>query len=299
MKTLSGIRDAGTILLVLIGVALGQVKSDFPNSAVHVSGRMIDSSGAPLPNQTLNFSNFKITGREEVRTAQTDQDGRFAFSAVSGIPYEFYVTITGLQSASKGIGTIEAVGGQDVDLGNIVLKSSPGDERVIDLVGPIRLGRLSSVADSKASLTSTKTLFIAAIFIGDRGSHVILSDGNIVQPPKEKEQVGCSSPVISEDRRTVGWLVDSDFCCTSYPISLTLVVYKPGKPLRRFQGDGRAIFDWKFVAGGRQVALYQDFLHGTPAQHYELRDTETGRLIDKWDGDLTPKSPEWTRGLRS
>jgi hypothetical protein len=34
-------------------------------------------------------------------------------------------------------------------------------------------------------------------------------------------------------------------------------------------------------------------------EHYELRDVETGRLLDKWDGDLTAKAPKWMRGMRS
>ena len=104
--------------------------------------------------------------------------------------------------------------------------------------------------------------------------------------------------MISDDDRAVGWLADSDFCCTSYPISLALVIYRPGKSLRQFTGDGRAIFDWHFLAGGRQVAFYQDFPHGTPAPPYELHDVETGNLLGKWDGALT-NPPKWTRGPRS
>jgi len=28
------------------------------------------------------------------------------------------------------------------------------------------------------------------------------------------------------------------------------------------------------------------------------RDVETGRLLDKWDGELTAKAPKWTKGMR-
>ena len=140
----------------------------------------------------------------------------------------------------------------------------------------------------------------AAMFIGAGGTaNIIDSTGKVLQPPKEKDQVDIASPQISEDRREAGWLGEFPFCCTSYPISLTLVVYRQGKPIRRFKGDARSIFDWKFMEGGKQVAFYQDFLHGTQAQHYELRDVETGRLIDKWDGNLTAKAPKWTKGMRS
>ena len=69
--------------------------------------------------------------------------------------------------------------------------------------------------------------------------------------------------------------------------------------LRSFRGDGRSIFDWRFVLGSKQVAYYQDFPHGVPDQHYELRDIDTGRLIREWNGDLTTKTPDWTRRLTS
>jgi hypothetical protein len=135
---------------------------------------------------------------------------------------------------------------------------------------------------------------IAGIFCGADGATVIHEDGNVVRQPKEKEQVGCGFPKISADKKTVGWLVDSDFCCTSYPLQFMLVVYRAGNPLRHFTGDGRAIFAWTFVGGGKQVAIYQSFPHGDPVPHYELRDVATERLIGKWDGDS--KVPSWTRG---
>jgi hypothetical protein len=77
-----------------------------------------------------------------------------------------------------------------------------------------------------------------------------------------------------------------------------LVVYRPGKPLSRFTGDGRAIFGWKFARASSQVELYQDYQHGDPVKRFDLRDVETGRLIGKWDAEITAISPAWTRGLQ-
>jgi hypothetical protein len=64
--------------------------------------------------------------------------------------------------------------------------------------------------------------------------------------------------------------------------------------MRRFAGGG-AIMGWHFVARGKQVVFYTDFLHGSSAPQYELRDVETGRLIAKWDGGITNKAPRWIR----
>jgi len=79
---------------------------------------------------------------------------------------------------------------------------------------------------------------VAAIFIGANGTNVFEDNGKVIHPAQEKGQVGSSSPRISEDR-TAGWLVQSDFCCASYPLKFMLIVYRPDKPLRRFTGDGR------------------------------------------------------------
>jgi len=118
-----------------------------------------------------------------------------------------------------------------------------------------------------------------------------------VQPPDDKEQVGARSALISEDKRAVGWLVDYANCCTSHSLSLKLIVYRPGKALREFRGDGRATFHWRFVARGKQVAFYQSFPHGEPRAHCELREIETGHLIDQWDDDPLVKMPAWAQGI--
>jgi len=129
--------------------------------------------------------------------------------------------------------------------------------------------------------------------------HILLNNGEDLLAPASKDrisgegQVGVESPLISEDRRVVGWLAEYDECCQSYPISLELVVYRPGKPLREFTGDGRGIFEWHLLDEGMQAAFYQDFTHGNSVPHYELRDIETGKLIDQWDGDGDRKSPAW------
>ena len=142
------------------------------------------------------------------------------------------------------------------------------------------------------------TITITSITVDEAGAvRLVRSDGKEVVPPKEPDQVGSSSPLLAGNKQAAGWLVDSANCCTSYPISLKLIIYRPGRPLRRF-GSEMGIFDWCFVAGGRQVAFYTDTVHGNFAPHFELRDVESGRLLSQWDGHLTPRSPSWTRLLK-
>ncbi len=263
-----------------------------PPSPLHIrriSARVTDTNGVPEPGRTLEFGSRD--GRLSI--LKTNRNGYFVFPAVSYDEYGIFdITEHGiavpvaLSGALTAVGKIEISEGPDVDLGNIALRQSSSNNGLIgDIVGPV-------------TTLNAKTASIAAIFVGAGGASIIDDNGKVVHQPKEKEQVGCSTLRISKDRSAVGWLVDSDFCCTSYPLQLILVVYRTGEPLHRFTGDGRAIFGWQFVRGGTQVAIYQDFPHGTPVPHYELRDIATEHLLGKWDSDLTPKAPSWAQRLK-
>jgi hypothetical protein len=276
-----------TLIAVLIPGLFSQTTGKEPSKTIRISARITDQAGAPLSNVTLKCSD--ADHQQEFKTT-TDRNGRFSFSATAHHEYEIYRVGPSVASTVTEVGTIIAAGEPDLDLGNLVLQYSPIHEPIVRLEGPVRIG--------DSSIDTSRSPSIILIFIGAGGkANVIDTGGKVFLPPKEKDQVGYASPQISNNRGSVGWLAEFPFCCTSYPLSLALVVYRTGKPLRRFRGDGRAIFDWTFRADGKQVAFYQDFPHGTPAQHYELRNVETGRLIEKWDGELTTKAPTWTNGM--
>jgi hypothetical protein len=114
---------------------------------------------------------------------------------------------------------------------------------------------------------------------------------------RDPEQVSSSAPVVSPDRRTVGWLAETPGCCTSYPLPMTLMLYRPGEKLLRIGGGGLAIWGWKFRAGSRQVALLTGTTHGgyPPAMH--LHDVRTGRLLESWFGGSGKTRPAWAAGL--
>ena len=295
---------AAVLVLTLVGVAFGQVESDEPVKFIRISGRIVNPDGAPIPNQIVRQST--VGGQPEVSSVKTDQKGMFTFSAETHVLYEVNLSVSEAPPVFKGIGSIEAVDGESMELGNVVVQFSPKHQAMIHVLGPVRMRGLADATNPAAPSSNAETRVAAVYtlcsdsspeFCAHLSLHVILGNATEIQPPNEKDQVGFSSPMISPDDRAVGWLADFDFCCTSYPTDLALVIYRPGKPIRRFTGDGRAIFRWRFFAGSEQVGFYQDFLHGTSAQHYELRDVETERLIEKWDGDLTPVAPSWVREL--
>ena len=70
--------------------------------------------------------------------------------------------------------------------------------------------------------------------------------------------------------------------------------YRPDSPLCHFD-SGMLIVSWLFLENGAQVAFHSDRSHGNSAPYYGLLDVETGRLIDKWDGELTEKAPAWAQ----
>ncbi len=265
-----------------------RVADGLASRAIVVSGRISDENDAPFAGARLCIVKVLPGNRLATGILKTKQDGSFAFPVVRLNEYEVHAIGSG--GTDRTIWKIVPGGGANLSLGEIKVQVS-SRQVLSTLIGP--------VATTGHSPLQPGPTTVAAMFIGPHAAvKIVLSDGEVVMVPREDKQVDCVRPVISPDQRTVGWLVDTPFCCTSYPISLTLVVYRPGMPLRRFHGDGRAIFDWKFVAGGKQAAFYQDFLHGTPGAHHELRDVETGRLVDKWDGELTPRASKWTQGMR-
>lgn len=288
------------------GAVLAQELPHEPNDGVRIWGRLVTPSGSPVPNRAVMFRNQVI--HEPLHDSQilTDEKGSFAFCGARGKPYEVSITVT--NELFMGIGTIEIAEGQDVSMGDIVFDVSSQEGPIVHFSGPLRIsGFLPAKSSGKVHGIAPTAQSISAVYIACSaipkeycsGStvHIVLDDGSDVLPPIDKDQVGGSSASIAKDRRAAVWLADYDNCCTSYPLSMELIVYKPGKPLQKFKGDGRGIFNWQFVAEGKKFAFFQDFAHGPGNPHCELRDVETGRLISKWDGRITQKSPLWVRKI--
>lgn len=126
---------------------------------------------------------------------------------------------------------------------------------------------------------------------------IALPDGRKFVVPKEKGQVGISEAQVAADG-TAGWFVEYRLDGVSDSISGTLVLWRAGRVIQRFQSE-QVFYSWAFYAGRTQVAYHDGPLHGETASHCELHDIATGRVIDKWDGDLEGDGkPAWTVGLK-
>jgi hypothetical protein len=135
---------------------------------------------------------------------------------------------------------------------------------------------------------------VSRAYVDSNGAvRVVRSDGREVVVPKEKEQQGAEDFLISDDHRTVGWLVEYPNCCTSYPIPMTVVLYRDGRIIHRLE-NGRAIFRWTFLKGGEQVAYFSDSVHSNLAPECVLVDVATGKTLADWLRDQGPL-PAWAK----
>ena len=135
---------------------------------------------------------------------------------------------------------------------------------------------------------------VSRAYVGSNGAvRVVRADGREVVIPKEKEQQGAEELQISDNHKTLGWLVEYPNCCTSYPIPMTVVLYRDGRIIHRLQ-NGRAIFRWTFMKGGEQVAYFSDSVHSNLAPECVLVDVGLGRTLEDWRRDKGPL-PAWAK----
>jgi len=167
----------------------------------------------------------------------------------------------------------------------------------------------------------SSTAYITAYHIADPapGStyetgplHILFSDGtDVVQdlPPKQRStennivfnQEGFSDVQLAEDRQTLGWTETYDNCCTSYTVPLVVVLYRPGKILRRID-SAQMVWSWMFLEGGKRVAIVWGPTHGPEVGDFVLYDVKTGKVLGEVYGDadtqsLKPNAPEWAKKL--
>jgi hypothetical protein len=141
---------------------------------------------------------------------------------------------------------------------------------------------------------------LVRIYVNDATGdvHLVDSTGKDVSIPKWTEAV--SDPKIASDKLTAGWLLE-DRAGTSYAVPQALVVYRSGRVLRTIApSDWPIIVAWSFFADGKQVGFSSSALHGAESERrsYELRDVQTGRILQSWDDQRSGRPPAWVQALR-
>jgi hypothetical protein len=125
----------------------------------------------------------------------------------------------------------------------------------------------------------------------DGKAHVVYADHSTKTIPPEQLQVGCTDMSVADDHRTFGWSMQVENCCTSYPISVAVIVMRDGKAtvLRSDQ----MVWQWRFIDHGNRIAVLSGPVHGN-ATKADLYDVHTGKNLATWLG--FGNAPEWAGG---
>lgn len=151
---------------------------------------------------------------------------------------------------------------------------------------------------SAGSFATARGAQIERVYADENGTvHVVHAGGKVDTIRVRKQQVGSDDIKVASDRRAAGWTQLYPNCCTSYPIPLTIAVYRDGRVRRRFT-PGLMIYKWQFWAEGRQIAFCTGTVHGDQGVTCELHDVDTGRMLADFRGLPDERSPSWARGLQ-
>jgi uncharacterized protein YecT (DUF1311 family) len=166
-------------------------------------------------------------------------------------------------------------------------------------------GVLMLLVHTERGLTETGHNFVTRVYVGNAGEtdeytqdvHIVYNNGADVVAPKAKNQPASTDPAVADDKQTVGWLAEYRVGGQSYPGPTTLVIYREGHIITKFEAAGGIIWDWKFFDNGNQVGFTQGVTHGTLIpEDYRLYDVSTGGLIQKID-KASEQSPAWVKAL--
>ena len=125
----------------------------------------------------------------------------------------------------------------------------------------------------------------------DGKAHVVYRNGGARTFAGEPKQVGCEDITVAADGRTVGWSVPVENCCTSYPIAISVVLFRDGK--QRVLSPVQMVWKWRFIDEGSRVAVLSGPVHGG-ATAADLYDVQSGKVQETWAGK--GPAPNWASG---
>ncbi|WP_422942178.1 hypothetical protein [Undibacterium sp. TJN19] len=134
------------------------------------------------------------------------------------------------------------------------------------------------VLTSVASMANTGNYQSVSISADQRILTITQAGKEIHAPTTEPEQQGFQDAQISGDAQMLGWLALTKNCCTSYPLPTSLVIFKNGKLLQRFD-DVPPIWQWQFAFDNTAVAYRQGYPHGLLPITYKLRSLKDGKVL--------------------
>jgi hypothetical protein len=145
-----------------------------------------------------------------------------------------------------------------------------------------------------------QTLSYQSVRLDDSGQlHIKPVAGKEFLAPKFAHQSRFEEALVSPDHLSVGWLADFEDTSSPSPIdpdAFTIVIYRQGRIFRQIEGDP-IVWDWRFEAGGKEVAYSTGSRHGG-AGLCLLIDLDSGKVLQRWVPSFTGKPPSWAEPLR-
>lgn len=104
------------------------------------------------------------------------------------------------------------------------------------------------------------------------------------------------TPVLAKNKRTAGWTVEYENCCTSYPVPTVLLVYQDEKHIQKI-ADGQMIWNWIFWQNGEEVAVQTGPTHGDQCT-FRLYDVKSAKTLSE-ESCHQSKLPDWASLLNN
>ncbi len=102
---------------------------------------------------------------------------------------------------------------------------------------------------------------------------------------------------IAQNGRTAGWAALAATCCQSYPIPVSVGIYRSGQRVLHISGPGMLAY-WNFLGNGTRIVAVWGPSHGPQVLEYQIIDLSTHHVLAQVSGNpntqkLDPNAPTW------
>lgn len=112
-----------------------------------------------------------------------------------------------------------------------------------------------------------------------------------MRDPSRNIPAGAVQLRIAKNGRTAGWADLAETCCESYPLTISVGIYRSGNRVLHITGPGMLVY-WNFLGNGRYIVAGWGPAHGPGGVEYQRIDLKTDRVVgDVWDDSKTDRLP--------
>lgn len=101
---------------------------------------------------------------------------------------------------------------------------------------------------------------------------------------EDDELIGVAQIEVAANRRVIGWAEMAAPCCESYPLPISVGIYRSGQRVLHIQGPGMLDY-WTFHDNGRHIVAVWGPAHGPQILEYQIIDVKKRRVTAEVIGD--------------